>query len=51
MIKFLFRLLWGCDHEFELQHDVSVRCEGDGRYHCKTYFCKKCGKVKRVKSH
>lgn len=44
---------WACCHEWELQWEHDVEFKSDFSYKTYTvrhYFCKKCGKHKRIKS-
>ena len=42
---------WFCCHEWEFQYKENVEVGFDGRFCVHHYFCKKCGKYKRVKTY
>jgi hypothetical protein len=52
MIKWIIRLLWPCNHDWNKEIDVERRTEyPDGSHYTKLtylYKCKKCGKFKKI---
>ena len=52
MWKALIKLVekWGCNHDYQLEHDHRVSSEYGGTYTIYTYKCSKCGKFKKLKS-
>lgn len=40
---------WGCHHDWEEYVAVKVNDEWGGYFHYYYYFCKNCGKFKRIK--
>ena len=40
-----------CDHEYELIYETKVECDSGTTYRVKTYRCRKCGFVQRVKNY
>lgn len=55
MINAIKKSLGLCtQHDYETVFNTHVDCHDDfgySTYRVKTFMCKKCGKVKRVKSH
>lgn len=52
MWKALIQIIekWGCHHEWTLWKDVSVERYDGSTWHIFHFYCKKCGKFKKVKS-
>lgn len=52
MWKALIQIIekWGCHHEWTLWKDVSVESYDGSTWHIFHFYCKKCGKFKKVKS-
>ncbi len=51
MLKWLKRLIVGCDHDFAIINSAATRNIGGYLYHQepkKIFFCKKCGKKKET---
>lgn len=42
---------WFCLHEWEFVFQEDVEISSGGLYHVYHFFCKKCGKYKRIKTY
>lgn len=42
---------WLCCHEWAFQYKEQVDTDFGGWYEVRHYFCKKCGKYKRIKTY
>lgn len=40
---------WACHHEWKLWHEVNVRDDFGGHYKVFHFYCKNCGKTKKIK--
>lgn len=52
MISAIKKLInkWACCHDWEIWHTVDVTDDFGGRYTVYHLCCRKCGKLKKVKS-
>ena len=51
MLRFLWNLIFGCNHDYEVHRGHAARFYGGFQYHehPKIIFtCRKCGKIKEV---